>query len=367
MKFNRNKWWGKHGRFRRQVMVLYGRFRPQVMALYGRVREEDNVLNMSVVFPVNLTIAIVIVHLVIMWGGFDVEVIRNFIFMLAGVWTFYGIIVAARRTKALEKQVHIQEQGQVAERLARAAEQLSSEIMSIRILAILSIGKIAIEADEKICQDIVKVLCAYVREKCPIKGQNKTPSFSYESSMPEDIREIVKRLIDIKTKTNWNIDMDISKINLSGFNLSGADLSGFNLSGANLWRANLWRANLSGANLSGANLLGAHLLEANLLGANLSGADLSDTNLSDADLSITRLSRANLSGADLSVANLSGANLLGARLLGANLSEANLSEANLLAASLSDVEGLDTAENLETVTWPPQEILEEIERREQSD
>ena len=292
MKFNRNKWWGKRGRFRRQVM-----------ALYGRVREEDNVLNMSVVFPVNLTIAILIGHIVsivLMWENFGTEVIRNFILMLASVWAFYGIIVAARRTKALEKQVHIQEQGQVAERLARAAEQLSSKVMAVRILAIVSLRKIALGADMIMCADIIEILCAYAREK------NKSP-------MQEDTRKAVIVLGHIKKNMKWNIYVDLYKINLSG--------------------AGLWNTNLSKF----------HLKESDLRNANLMNA--------------------NLSGADLWGANLSGAKLWSADLSGANLSDANLSGANLWMTNLSEVKGLGTAKNLETVKWPPQEIIDEIARR----
>ena len=370
MKFNRNKWWGKHGRFCRQMMVLYGRSRLQVRALYGRVQKEDAVLNMSVVVPINLTIAILIGHIVIMWGFFNVEVIRNFILMLASVWALYGIIVAARRTKALEKQVHIQEQGQVADSLAKAAEQLSSEIMAVRILAILSIGKIAVEADEKICQDIVDVLCAYIRENRPI-GQEDTQSANSKSPMPGDIQEILNVLSGIKTKTDWRIVMNLDKTNLSGANLSGA-----NLSVANLWHANLSVANLSNANLSNASLSNAKLSDANLSGAILPGAKLSNAKLSGAKLPGANLSGANLPGANLPGANLWCANLSGANLSGANLQSADLSGATLPVANLSyailqkanllEVKGLDTALNLETVKNPPQEILAEIERRKQS-
>ena len=322
MKLTRNKWWGKPGRFRRQMMVLY-----------GRVQKEDAVLNMSVVVPINLTIAILIGHIVIMWGLFDVGVIRNFILMLAGVWAFYGIIVAARRTKALEKQVHIQEQGQVADSLAKAAEQLSSGVMSVRILAILSLEKIALKTDREICHDVVNVLCSYIREKYPI-GQKGTPANS-KSPMPGDIQEIINVLGYIKNKTIWNIFMDLSKINLSGIDLMCVNLSEFHL-----WESDLRNANLMYVNLSSANLFGANLSGASLWGTNLSGADLWSVNLSGADLW-----SANLSGADLQLANLSGADLRN--------------------ANLSDVKGLDTAKNLETVKNPPQEILAEITRRKQ--
>ena len=376
MKFNRNKWWGKHERFCRQVRVLYGRVQQR----------ENSILNgINVFIPIMLTALIFLSCIIFaIWHEFKAENVRNWIFLLAGVWGVYGIIIAGRRTAALEKQVRIQEQGQVAERLARAAEQLSSDVMSVRILAILSLGKIAVEADKKICLDVMRVLCAYIREKRSVKKESKTV-FSNEQRnaqtfFPEDVQKIIDVLDEIRTNRPDSFIggyyIKFPNIDFSGAIFRHCNLSGVNLLGANLQCANLWRANLSGANLSSADLSGADLLGANLSGANLWDANLSGANLWRANLSGANLWRANLSGANLLGANLSGANLLGvdlseANLSGANLSGANLSGANLLGANLSgadlldaDLSGameLDTAKNLETVKNPPQEILDEIE------
>ena len=354
MKFNRNKWWGKHGRFCRQVRVLYGRVREfsqphvstilgHVKVLYGRTqkcsppfilaipgqikalyekaqRSENTILDgINIFVPLFLTALIVLGCIIFApWHVFSAANVRNWIFLLAGVWGVYGIIIAGRRTAEFAKQVRIQEQGQVADSLARAAEQLSSAVMSVRILAIVSLRKIALGADMRMCADIIEILCAYAREK------NKYP-------MQDDTRKAVIVLGHIKKNMKWNIYVDLSKINLSGADLRNANLSEFHL----------WESDLRNANLMYANLLGANLSDANLSGANLMYA--------------------NLSGAILSGANLSGANLYNA-----NLSGANLSGAGLLDYSLSDVKGLDTAKNLETVKNPPKKILEEIERRKQS-
>ena len=376
MKFNRNKWWGKHERFCRQVRVLYGRVREfskphvstilgHVKVLYGRTqkcsppfilaipgqikalyekaqRSENTILDgINIFVPLFLT-ALIVLGCIIFVSRYDLSAgnIRNWIFLFAGVWGFYGIIVAGRRTAEFAKQVRIQEQGQVAERLAKAAEQLSSAVMSIRILAILSLEKIAIEAEDEIREDVVKVLCAYIREKYPAKRKNKILSFSDESPMQDDIKEIINVLSYVQIKKDDQIQINLPETNLSLGEFSGIIFKYANLSGANL----------SSINLSGTNLLGVDLLD-----ANLSSADLGYANLSGADLS-----GANLSNADLGHANLSGANLSNA-----DLGHANLLDADLSNADLSEFKGLDTAKNLETVKDPPPEILAEIERRKQ--
>ena len=135
-----------------------------------------------------------------------------------------------------------------------------------------------------------------------------------------------------KRKKNPEIQVNLSRANLSGVNLRKADLSG---------------VNLTGVNLTGADLTGADLREANLTGADLRKADLSFANLRKADLSGVNLSFANLTGANLSFANLSFANLSGANLFGADLGVVDLRKANLSGANLSGA-NLDQANALNT-------------------
>lgn len=152
-----------------------------------------------------------------------------------------------------------------------------------------------------------------------------------------------------------NIEVDLTKADLSGANLKGVDLtradlrdanlSGADLRGVDLEWADLTEADLRGVDLTKAVLKWAHLLKTDLFDADLSEADLSEANLSGADLSHAKLNRANLSQAYLSEvnlyhaslwqANLSKAYLFGARLYEANLYRAELSGANLLKADLS--------------------------------
>lgn len=110
---------------------------------------------------------------------------------------------------------------------------------------------------------------------------------------------------------NADIDIDLSKSDLSHLNLRFADLSS-----AWLRQTLLGDVNLSGANLSGANLSEAHLIKANL-------------------------SAADLAGANLSKANFTWADLRGANLIGSKFSEAVVSSTIFGESDLSKAIGLE--------------------------
>ncbi|MBA7606650.1 hypothetical protein ES703_13800 [subsurface metagenome] len=127
---------------------------------------------------------------------------------------------------------------------------------------------------------------------------------------------------------------DLSGANADGIDLQGAHLEGANLSKAHLKKAGLLKANLSKAVLPDARLEGAELEEAHLDWADLSGAYLKKAYLMKAHLEGVNLSRAHLEGAYLEDASLERANLSGAHLEGANLQRADLRGATLHRAHL---------------------------------
>ncbi|MGI9345872.1 MAG: pentapeptide repeat-containing protein [Gammaproteobacteria bacterium] len=263
------------------------------------------------------------------------EAARSIALTVGGIWAIYAVYLASERVRILQQQ-------QISDSLAKAAEQLSSKMLSIRILAIRTLKNIAMTAtDVNVCQDVVSVLCHYVRDSSPISDQQlplgPMPIPHIEAILYELSEINTQRHEDVKGQLNLSTT-DLSSSNLSGANLSGADLSGASLSGAILHRTDLTGANLSRANLSGVNLTATDLSYVNLSGANLSGANFSGTDLSITDLSRTNLTGANLCETDLSDARLSGANLSGANLFETNLSGANLSGASLSKTDLSEVD-----------------------------
>jgi len=127
---------------------------------------------------------------------------------------------------------------------------------------------------------------------------------------------------------------DLTGADADGIDLQGAHLEGVNLSKAQLKKAGLLKSNLSKANLTEAQLDGAELEEAHLDWADLSGANLKKAFLMRTHLEGVNLSGAHLEGAFLEDADLTGARLVNAYLKGANLVRADLRGANLHRAHL---------------------------------
>ena len=209
------------------------------------------------------------------WLSKDLEngdAVRNIALSIGGVWAIYAVFLAAMRVKIMQQQ-------QVSENLARAAEQLSSDVMSIRILAILSLGKIAEDSDMATCRDVVKVLCEYIREKRsapekhPLDPEMPPPDPIDMLLLPSDIQQMLDVLGKLRDKFTHSLGLlDLSRADLVFANLKGANLSGANLSGSLFIYADLSDADLSNANLSDANLYHANFKHANLSNANFGDA-----------------------------------------------------------------------------------------------
>ena len=190
---------------------------------------------------------------------------RNVALSIGGVWAIYAVFLAAIRVKIMQQQ-------QVSESLARAAEQLSSGVMAVRILAILSLGSIALEVNQQTRRDVIKVLCVCIRKKCSIHNQKRG-----NKEFPEDMEQVLYVLSNIQRKKHEYAILDLSGVDLSGVDLSDVNLSDADFINAILSNAILSNANLSGADLSGADLSGATLSRTDLSGATLSGVIGLDT------------------------------------------------------------------------------------------
>ena len=221
------------------------------------------------IFAMFVSVAVLVVSIYfwdwLSYGSTNGDTARNVALSIGGVWAIYAVFLAAIRVKIMQQQ-------QVSESLAKAAEQLSSAIMSVRILAILSLGSIAMEVNQQTRRDVIKVLCVCIREKCSIHNQERG-----DKEFPEDMEQVIYVLSNIQHKKHEYAILDLSYINLSGVDLSDANLSDADLSYANLSDATLSGADLLGADLSYATLSGADLLYATLSGATLSGVIGLDT------------------------------------------------------------------------------------------
>lgn len=294
---------------------------------------------------------------------------RSMIFALGALGGIYGVILAARRLRAFEKQVAVvQQQAQTAEknlfndRLGRAIETLGREDRFIRISALRLLESLAKDSEQAGEEDnkrlILGIIHGFICNRAFLMRDKETGEFvnpKGNAQKRHDISTAIKTLFglvdDLETRKKYplialdfrNIDLweaDLQGVNVSktvfrdtflqgaklkDANLMNADLQGTDLRDADLQDAYLWRANLEdsklgyanlqGANLSDARLRGADLSSANLRGADLAGGNLEDSKLVRASLQSVDLSNARLYGADLSNTNLHGADLSGVKKL----------------------------------------------------
>lgn len=209
--------------------------------------------------------------------------------------------------RATDNQYALSQQVAVTDRFQKAAEQLASDKIDVRLSGIYLLERLAKDstADHP---TVFAVLSAFLRTHTNVSACPTT----FERP-PVDIQAALTAI----GRRDVSHDGD-------GDNL--IDVPRTCLAAANLVRANLARANLIGANLTNtildhANLTSTFLVRAILTGAILDGAILTGANLKGADLTYTYLIDANLSYTDLTGANLKGAYLKGAYLTNTDLSD----------------------------------------------
>ena len=251
---------------------------------------------------------------------------------------------AARNVTPSRRTGEASERGQVAGRYARAAGQLGSGKVDVRLGGIYALERVAYDSPQH-HPAVMDVLAAFVREhsharRSPL-ARHKQPARHPGRTTRPDVQAAITVIGRRGARHDCQL-INLDHADLAGVNLTRANLAYANLAYTNLARADLTGADLTGADLTGAGLKGADLTGAHLTGAILRGVDLTRANLTRANLATEglfgRAARAGLLGADLTYANLTGANLKGANLSGANLPAADLTGADLTGAIFKDAD-----------------------------
>lgn len=256
--------------------------------------------------------------------------------LAGGYFAWQNLKVTQDAALTSHKALEVSREGQIAERFAKAVEQLGAvdasgkKKLEVRLGGIYALEGIANES-EGLHWPIMEEFCAYVRANAPLKPQESTRGQKSPTPNPHLAADI-QAILTVEGRRDHKYEAINQVLDLRGTDLSGANLSGAYLSGADLRYADLSGANLSGADLSEANLSEIDLSEAILSGAHFSRAHLSRANLLRAVLDGADLRKADLSGADLGGANLRLADLREADLGGANFTLADLSGADLRGA-----------------------------------
>jgi uncharacterized protein YjbI with pentapeptide repeats len=270
---------------------------------------------------------------------------------------------AERTNNQTAAQLELTRNGQVAERFARAMEQLASDRVDVRVGGIYAleslleefeaeqrkaVGDSATESDEDVraarrtSSAIVEILLAYVRTRTGLVPGAPARATAHD----------VQAVLTILGRHAGDVPMQLS--------LARADLRGYRLAGCVSADqcARFDKTDFSGSDLRGVDFIESSLTTSVFVGANLEQARLQQTRLTDASFAGANLSNTTFSGADLTRAVLQDAVLTRTDLSGANLDGADFCGAKLVAADLSTATGLTTARLRGAIAdqatrWPP--------------
>ena len=234
------------------------------------------------------------------------EVLRNLGLLALGVvGSFYGIwrsVIALMNVRAAQEQGRIAEQGNNADRFAKAAEMLSDDNPRVRTGAIRALARLAQDSVDRDHIPVMEVLTEFIR----------IPPYQEAAKRAEARREAEnarKEENDAGANTDMPPPVQCPDIHAALQVIAERNDAQKERENKVYFKPSLTRAKLRELDLRDANLTEAELSDANLTGADLAYATLTNASLDFADLTSANLDGANLTGADLAFANLTGASL----------------------------------------------------------
>ena len=289
-----------------------------------------------------------------------IESWRNFFIMLAAAFGIPFVIwrtfVAQQQADASERQADTAALRLRNEIYEKGAAMLGDSTPSVRLGGIYSLKRLANEKPDEYQDQVMELLCAFVRNPTPDEGNARVTDGDGGALVPRVLRDdvqtvmniIVRRHLELREGSNWGkhkpLDLrgatlqavDSIEGNLAGALLHDANLAKGQLRDAKLAQAQMVGGVLKGADLSAAGLEGCRFVNSDLSGIRANGADFSRCTISSVDLS-----RAIANGTVFSRSNISGSSLQKAVLQRAKLVDCTIANTDFRGASMwrADVSG----------------------------
>ena len=287
------------------------------------------------------------------------DTVRNVGFLIGGVLAIiFGVwraLVAERQASASQGQTETGQKVLLNERYQQGAAMLGSETLAVRLGGIYALQQLATEYPEEYHLQIMRLLCAFVRNPTKDADLDRTV-YIQGDEIPPSIRDDVQAAVSAIGWRNPNhirYETEVGfKLDLHGSNLRNAYLQQHFLEGADFNGASLEYSDLQFASLKGSILTNANLFHAKLLGSDFSLSCCKWAMFSATDASHANFRRAYLEGTIWINAELDAADLTTARLIGADLTAAKLNQTIISDAWFG--------EGTRLVGDPPYEIAQRV-------
>ena len=206
-----------------------------------------------------------------------------------------GFPLLFQRTRTASQQAETDSRRRMAEAYAKAADLFSKAELPLRLAGLYALWKIAEEDPENHHIQIMRILCAFVRNPTPLDGWEEGDG-KYPAERP-DIAAILNLIARGRTEQQFKCERaNEYQIDFQNINLRRA-----NFSSAYLRRSVFNNADLRGASFDKADLQSAHFGYADLRNASFFYADLrngsfNNSKIGDPDESATRGNLFNILG-----------------------------------------------------------------------
>jgi uncharacterized protein YjbI with pentapeptide repeats len=280
--------------------------------------------------------------------------------LLLGAVLGGGVVVVGALTAAValgqlhvarlrhEAQTQADQQRRITESFAKAAEQLGSDKLVVRLGGIYTLERISRESPDD-AWTIIETLTAFVREQARYEEFDHAVTAKNKQFSPKALRQKVERKMPTDIQAALTVIGRREEINRTReqqqgrrLDLQGTDLKGAYLNQAHFEEALLLRVHFDEASLPGVHFNGAYLIDAHFRGAYLTGARFEGAKLLNARFERAKLWQAHFEGAQLIYAHFEGAELINARGLTRNQLDAAYGDADTVVP-----------EGTRPAHWPP--------------
>ena len=215
-------------------------------------------------------------------GETNSATLRNVGLLFAGA---LALVFALWRAQIANRQADTAERGLLNERYQKGAEMLGSQVLSVRVGAVYTLGGLAKDYPDQYHDNIMNLLFSFVRSPIIDSKQPISREIAAETyRLREDVQSALD-VIDSCRKHNSKMEKIHPSRHLTAAKLRGAYLAGYDLSHVDLSLSDLRDANLTNAILNKAGLYDTQLTGARLYGI----TGMTQYNLDYADVDPDRL------------------------------------------------------------------------------
>ncbi|MDD9810411.1 MAG: pentapeptide repeat-containing protein [Gammaproteobacteria bacterium] len=237
---------------------------------------------------------------------------RNAIFIVGGliaaIIAAWRAHVADEQAKTDSKKADVAEKSQIADRLARATEQLNSDSIYMRIGAVQALKRVGYDSEDDV-MGVLGLLARFVRDRSPAKSKDvgiRSPDAKESMEDAKESMDAIGRLASHYKeflKGYGAFHLDLSASNLMPFPLLiEGYFRNFNFTKSNIMRGYFSKHDFSGVSFVGVDLTDAFFLKCNLVDAWFTGAILNSASFYDVDMSNATLHWATCNNTDFSTA-----------------------------------------------------------------